>query len=291
MHLELLSIVAPVFLCTALGWAWTRAGRPYDTAVMTALISNIGAPCLVFSRLVSLEVDPALMAQMAGAAVLAMLALGALGLGVLRLWGLPVRTFLAPMMFGNAGNMGMAVCLFAYGAEGLALGVCFFTVWALGQFTLGVWLWAGRVSAAELLATPLAWAALLAVVLIATRSSVPGWILRTTDLLGGFTIPLMLMTLGASLARLGIHGVGRTVALSALRLGLGFGVGMTLAHGLAFEGIARGVLILQCSMPVAVFNYLFAQLYGRSPEQVASLVLLSTLISYVTLPVLLAYLL
>ncbi len=51
------------------------------------------------------------------------------------------------------------------------------------------------------------------------------------------------------------------------------------------------MLIVQCSMPVAVFNYLFAEMYNRSPADVASLVLVSTLISYATLPILLAYLL
>jgi len=56
---------------------------------------------------------------------------------------------------------------------------------------------------------------------------------------------------------------------------------------LGVEGLPRKVLILQASMPVGVLNYLFAQRYGRSPEQVASLVLVSTLISIVSIPTLL----
>ena len=56
------------------------------------------------------------------------------------------------------------------------------------------------------------------------------------------------------------------------------------------EGLTRKVLILQASMPVGVLNYLFAQRYGRSPEQVASLVLVSTLLSVLTIPALLAWL-
>ena len=50
-----------------------------------------------------------------------------------------------------------------------------------------------------------------------------------------------------------------------------------------------GVLVMQSAMPVAVFNYLFAVRANRSPEAVASLVLCSTLLSFVFLPLLLVW--
>jgi predicted permease len=68
-------------------------------------------------------------------------------------------------------------------------------------------------------------------------------------------------------------------------------VGAGLAELFGLTGAARGVLILDCSMPVAVLNYLLAERYQRSPEQVASLVVLSTLLSLVTLPLILAWVL
>ena len=55
--------------------------------------------------------------------------------------------------------------------------------------------------------------------------------------------------------------------------------------------MARGVLILQASMPVAVYNYLFSQAYNRDPETVAGMVVISTALSFITLPLLLLYLL
>ena len=66
------------------------------------------------------------------------------------------------------------------------------------------------------------------------------------------------------------------------------GIEVLAAEVLGFEGTSRGVLILQCSMPAAVFNYLFAQRYGRSPEQVASIVVVSTLLAFLLSPLLLA---
>ena len=60
---------------------------------------------------------------------------------------------------------------------------------------------------------------------------------------------------------------------------------------LGITGIEQGVLIIQSAMPVAVFNYLFAQRYKRAPEEVAGMVAISTAISFITLPALLWYVL
>jgi len=288
---EIASILAPVFLSAALGWGWVRMGRPYDRDLLSRLISDIGAPCLIFSRLTDVVVDLELMAWMAGIAVLAMTFFGVVGGVVLRLARLPMNTFLAPVTFGNAGNMGLPLCLFAFGDAGLALGICYFAVSALLQFTVGVWIWTGRASFAELLRTPVAWAIVAASLVLWSGTEVPVWIQNATDLLGGFAIPLMLITLGVSLADLRVETLHRALGLSVFRLALGFGGGLLLAHLFALDGVARGVLILQCSMPPAVFNYLFASRYQRSPEEVAGIVVCCTLLSFATLPFLLAFLL
>ncbi len=289
MLAELLSIVAPIYLAIGLGYGWARLGRRWDTEFVTELIMTIGAPCLVFSSLVGLEVEPAAMLEMAGAALAALAIFGVLGAILLRCFRLPVRTFLAPIVFPNAGNMGLPVCLFAFGPEGLALAVCFYAVAAFSQFTAGLWLFSGRISLRQLLQTPLAWAALIAASIVAADVPVPQLVLRASELLGGLTIPLMQLSLGVSLATLGSRVVPRTLALALLRLGLGLAVGAGLAQAFGLEGAARGVLILDCSMPVAVLNYLLAERFRRSPADVASLVVMSTLLSLVTLPLILAW--
>ena len=239
---------------------------------------------------VSLEIDPSGLVGMLIGAV-AMMAISALiGALVLRGLRLPLHTFLSPMIFANNGNMGLPLCLFAFGPVGLSLAVVFFATVALAHFTAGVWIWSGRASLAELIRTPLSYAVLLAAAVLATGYEVPRWLQHTTELLGGLTIPLMLLTLGVSLSRLQIRSAQRALGLSMLRLGMGCLIGVGLSEAMGLEGIPRGVLILQCSMPVAVFNYIFAQRYGRSPDEVASLVVVSTLLSFVTLPLLLAWL-
>jgi predicted permease len=288
---ELLSIVAPIYIAIGLGYGWARLGRRWDTELITDLIMTIGAPCLVFSSLVGLDVAPAAMLEMAFATFAAFATFGLVGALLLRVFRLPLDTFLAPIVFPNAGNMGLPVCLFAFGEEGLALGISFYAVAALTQFTVGLWLWSGQVSGRQLFATPLTWAVAIAVVVMAVDVPVPSFALRATELVGGFTIPLMQLSLGVSLASFGSGTAPRTVALALLRLGMGLAVGAGLAALFGLEGAARGVLILDCSMPVAVLNYLLAQRYQKSPSEVASLVVVSTVLSLVTLPLILAWVL
>ncbi len=291
MFLQLLSILAPVYLCVALGFFWQRLGRRVDNELIADLCTKIGAPCLVFSSLVRIDVEYSALVELAGAAILAHACMALFGLVALRLLGLPREAFLAPVIFANSGNMGFPVCLFAFGETGLSFGVVYFSISAVLHFTVGQWIWSGKASMQQLLRTPLSYAVVLAVVVMSFGLEMPTWLMRTTENLGAFTVPLMQLTLGISLAEFRIESLGRSVIVSCLRLGLGAGVGAGIATLFGMEGIARGVLILDCAMPVAVVNYLFAVQHDRAPDEVASIVVISTMLSFLSLPLLLFWVL
>ncbi|MAG96338.1 MAG: AEC family transporter [Alphaproteobacteria bacterium] len=284
---ELFAIVAPVFCGAGIGFIWARLERPYDTEFVTTLTYNVGTPCLVFATLTRFEVSPATFGSMAGYAVLATLCFALVATLVLKLSGLALRPYLPSLMFPNAGNMGLPLCLFAFGEKGLALGIAFFTVTSLGNFTIGAAIAAGSTSWHVLVRTPLIYAIAAAALFVFSGSAPPAWLANTTRLIGGLMIPLLLITLGVSLARLKVADLRRGFWLSLLRLGMGIGVGIGLAELLDLEGVTRGVFIIDCAMPVAVFNYLFAQRYGNAPTHVAGMVVISSTLSFLTLPLLL----
>lgn len=277
-------IVAPVFAVAAIGFGWARAGMPFDTAFTTSLVSNLAFPCLIVATLAKLEVDREAFSQMAWAGALVVLATGAIAAVTLKAFGRPQSVYWPSLVFGNVGNMGLPLCLFAFGDEGLVLAIIFFTVFVAIQFTLGISVAAGRFSARTLVRTPLAWACLLGIALQLAGISFPRWIDNTIGLVGDLAIPMMLLTLGVSLAHLKVTSLWRSVLMSTGRLGIGLAVGFAVAEFLGLEGVARGVLILESTMPVAVLNYLFAARYDRSPEEIAGLVLVSTALSFMTLP-------
>ncbi len=287
----LVDIVAPVFICAAIGFVWVRLKRPYDTALVTRLVSDLGAPCLVLSTLIDVKLESSTFAIMAAAAVAAMAASAVIGGLILKMGGVSIRTFLPSLVFGNCGNMGLPLCLLAFGQPGLALAIVFFSMTAVGMFTFGVAVSAGSISMRELTRIPILYAVILALGFIITGYQAPAWFANTTRIVGGMTVPLMLITLGVSLAGLRVESLGRSVSMSLLRLVMGFATGVAVAAIFGLEGPARGVLILQSAMPVAVFNYLFAQRYRRSPEEVAGVVVISTAVSFLTLPLLLMFVL
>lgn len=288
---ELSAIILPIFICAGIGLVWSRRGLPFDSDLVSTLVYKISVPCLIIAIFAKVRLTPDAVAAVAGAALVIYLLTAAVAALVLRLARQPLPSYLPSMMFPMVGSMGLPICLFAFGENGLALALVFFTLGAIGTFTVGAAIAAGRVSVKKLLSEPAIWAAVIAVWLLWSGVVLPKWIVDTTRLLGGMAIPLQLIALGCSLAEFRVTSLPRGVSLSLLRLILGFGAGFGIAEFFDLEGIVRAVVILQSAMPVAVSNYLFAVVYKREPAEVAGMVLISTGITFVTLPLLLIYLL
>src|SRR5581483_10253163 len=154
---------------------------------------------------------------------------------------LPAHSFLPALMFPNAGNMGLPLCLYAFGQQGLTLAIVYFAVFSVAQFTPGASIAAGSLSPSRILRLPLPYAVLASLPFLATRTPLPAIVANVLDLFAGVTIPLMLLALGVSLGRLRVASLGRSLALAAVRLGGGLAVGVGLSWALGLHGAARGV--------------------------------------------------
>jgi predicted permease len=291
MFQQLAAVILPVILIAAVGYCWARFKRPFDNRLVTQLVSMIGSPCLVANSLMSLHVQPSELEQMALATALVFASMFVLGYTTLRIMKLPNHSYLPAIVFSNSGNMGLPLALFAFGNSGLALAVVYFAFSSTLQFTAGVSIAAGSASLRLLLRMPVIYAVLASILVIATGIEVPAFISNTLEILAGLTIPLMLLALGVSLASLKIRSLPRNLFFSLLRMIGGFAISFLVGWALDLPAMARGVLLIQASMPVAVFSYLFAQYYQRRPDDVAAMVILSTLLSFVTLPFLIYYVL
>ena len=171
---------------------------------------------------------------------------------------------------------------------GLALAVAFFLSLSSFQFTLGIAISGGAATLRSLLKNPIVVSLALALPVIFFDVHLPLWLSNTVDLVGGMVIPLMLLTLGVSLASIRLHHVASGLLIGGLRIVLGAGVGWGIGVLLNLDHLAHAVLVMQSAMPVAVFNYLLAVRANRSPEQVANVVMCSTVLSFVWLPFVLA---
>ena len=283
----ILDVITPVAVCAAIGYAWSRAGQPFDKGMVGKLVLNIGVPCLVFATLVRVDIGMEALLTMGTASLASSAVFFAVGLVVLKVFSLSRRTYLNPIAFANTGNMGLPLCLLAFGEQGLALAIAYFAVNVVLAVTIGIAVASARFSLGAIVRQPFVYAAAAAVVFMATDLSVPEPLYKTASLLGDFSIPLMLITLGVSLAELKIDNVMRSLWISVLRLGIGLAAGFGLAFAFGMTGPERGVFVIMCAMPVAVIAYLLAETYGGDARAIAGSVIISTLMSFAMLPALL----
>jgi predicted permease len=284
---EIASIIAPVFIVALIGFIWASAGGRFDGAMITALVMAVGTPSLVLDTFLRVRPSTEAFGEIVLAGVALFAAMALISFLFLKLVGWSLRDYMGGLMFPNCGNMGLPLSLFAFGEQGLALAIVIFAISAIGNFTIGTSIAAGSMDPRQIVRMPIIYAVAASLAILLTDFHAPEWLGNTLKLLGGVTIPLMLIALGVSLSRLRPEHLLKSALLAVVRIASGFGVGLFIAWVFQLDHAARGVVVMQASMPSAVFNYLFAERYGRDAPGVAGLVLVSTLMSIVTLPLLL----
>jgi predicted permease len=291
LFVTVLEIVAPVFLLALVGFSWVKLGFEYRVEFVTRLAMTLAAPCLMFTALMKTEIDPVALTTMSVASLAAYAAIALVFAIGLKIAGLEQRTYLVALIFGNTGNLGLPLALFAFGPEGLSYALVVFAVMAVLSFTFGIWIVSGGGNFLNALKEPIVAATLLGALFLWQDWETPDFLTNALELIGQMLIPLMLITLGVAVARLTPDRVAQAVLLSFVKIAvcsiIAFGI------GLAFDlnQVARAVLVVQIATPVAVTSYLLAEKYGGDADAVAGLVVVSTGMSVAAIPLLLAFLL
>lgn len=287
--LTVLNITAPVFLLAAVGFVWVKLGFEYRVAFVTRLAMTLSVPCLIFVALMKTEIDPEALAALSLASLAAYVLVMLGSFVVVKLARLDVQTFLAPLVFGNTGNLGLPLALFAFGEVGLGYAVVIFAVMAILSFTIGIWIVSGGGSLKRVVQEPLVGATVLGAVFLWQGWETPEFLTNALELIGQMAIPMMLITLGVAVARLETRAMTQAVWLSVVKLVICLAAGWGAATFFGLEPVAAAVLIVQVATPVAVTSYLLAEKYGAEAQPVAGLVVASTLLSVLALPLILAF--
>nr|WP_269751658.1 AEC family transporter [Pseudophaeobacter flagellatus] len=290
MALTVLEITAPVFLLAGVGFTWVRLGFEYRIQFVTRLAMTLAVPALIFTALMKTDLDKGALGVFVIAALLGHLLLALVGAVLVKLGHLNRQTYLAPFIFGNTGNLGIPLALFAFGEAGLGYAVVMLAVSAVLSFTLGLTLVAGKGGGGKALKEPMVWATLLGALFLWQDWQTPQFLTNTLDLIGQMAIPMMLITLGVAIARLSPGKTGLAVLLSLAKLCTSVAIGWGLGLAFGLDDIAFGVLVLQLATPVAVTSYLLAEKFGAEAEAVAGLVVVSTLMAIAALPLVLSVL-
>ncbi|MDG1739224.1 MAG: AEC family transporter [Paracoccaceae bacterium] len=286
-----LEIVAPVFILASIGFIWVKAGFEYRLNFVTTLSMTLAVPALIFTSLMETKIETTSLSSLLFASIAAYGVLtAAVWIGV-KLLKKETSVLVAPIIFGNTGNLGLPLAFFAFGQVGLSYAVIVFAVMAVWSFTFGIWLVSGGGSIFKALREPIVGATLLGALFLWQGWETPVFMTNALRLVGQMAIPLMLITLGVAVARMSPNRLGTAFAISIIKFVICTAIAWIIGIFFTLEPIAFAVLVIQIATPVAVTSYLLAAKYGRQSDDIAGLVVASTLLSVGYLPLLLAVLL
>ena len=287
LYLKLIDVLFPVFFVIGVGYYLGKKDPKFDTKFITNFAGNIGTPAMIFYTITTTGVTLDIFIEYFIYAVIIICGFAVVGVVFLLFLKKDAITELPPLILPNTGNMGVPICLFAYGTEGLGVASAIASVIILFHFTIGVLLAKKSFSLDILIKNVPIYAIILSVIFLYFEWEVPGYIENTTFLLTYTTIFLVLMSLGIALTRLKVISWTHASILGAVRVIIGPIIGFALIKFLGLTGFAAGVLLIQSSMPSAVLTYLVGSMYSekRAVDNVASVIVTSTLMSFITAPI------
>lgn len=206
----------------------------------------------------------------------------------------PVDNFAAA--FSNCGFMGIPLVRAGFGDEAVFLLVGFVVLLNLLQWTYGAALLKGEKGAVSLkgvLLNPITVGTAAGVVLFVTGlgSRLPGVLGGAIGGLAALNSPVAMLVLGIYMAQTSLKETvmsPRLYVLSAVRLLLIPAVTLALLTPLPVDLTMKYVILLGASAPVGANVAVYAQLYGKDYSYACRTVVLSTVLSILTLPVLVA---
>ena len=284
---KLFEVLFPVFSIIGIGYFLGKRDPKINTKFITDFAGNVGTPAMIFYTITTTGVTLDIFLQYFIYALIIITGFSIVGIFALILLKKDFISELPPLILPNTGNMGIPICLFAYGTNGLGVASAIASVVILFHFTLGVFLAKKEFTLSLVLKNAPTYGILISILFLFFNWEVPMFLENTTFLLTYSTIFLVLMSLGVALTRLKVKSWNSSIILGAIRVLIGPAVAFILINYLNLSGYAAGVLLIQSAMPSAVLTYLVGSIYSprKIVDNVASVIVTSTLMSFITIPI------
>ena len=286
IYIKIFEVIFPVFFVISIGYYLGKKNPKFDTNFITNFAGNIGTPAMIFYTVTTTGITLDVFISYFIYAIIMIAGFAVIGLILLFLLKKDLSMELPPLILPNTGNMGVPICLFAYGTQGLGVASAVASVIILFHFTLGVFLARKKFSIDILIKSPPVYAIIISVIFLYYKIKTPIFLENTTFLLTYATIFLVLMSLGIALTRFKFS-LKNSIIMSVCRVLLGPLIAYTIIYNFKLSGLAAGVLLIQSAMPSAILNYLVGSMYSpkKVVDSIASTIVISTLMSFVTIPI------
>ena len=283
--IRLFDVLFPVFLTIGIGYWYGKKDPKFDTKFITTFAGNFGLPAIIFYSLTTTNISFNLFLRFSYYITLYVIIFSIIGVVILKLLKKDIYRLLPPIILPNTGNMGMPICLFAYGELGLAIATAATAVILVFHFSINILLASKKFSLKPLVKCIPVYALLVSLIFVYYEIPAPKYLENATFLIGYSTIFLVLMSLGIALSKLKVFSFKETLMYSLIRVLVGPVVGFGFVKFFNLAGVEAGVMFIQASMPSAILTYLVGKIYSpkKISDSIASTVALSTFLSFFTL--------
>ena len=283
---KLFEILFPVFLTIGIGYWYGVKDQKFDTKFITDLAGSIGLPCIIFYALTTSNADVTVFLRFSFYIIVYVIIFSIIGIFIIRFFNGDIYRLLPPIILPNTGNMGIPICLFAYGNMGFAIATAATAMILVFHFSIGILLASRRFSIIPLVTSPPVYALIISLFFVYYKIPAPKFLEDATFFIGYATIFLVLMSLGIALSKLKVFSLKETLAYSLTRVLIGPIVGLGFVKFFNLTGVEAGVMFIQASMPCAILTYLIGKIYSpkKISDSIASTVVLSTFLSLITIP-------
>jgi len=121
IYLKLIDVIVPVFALVGVGYYLGKKDPKYDTTFITNFTAKFGSPALAFYAITSTGISFNLFISYFFYSLLAVICFSIIGIIFLLIQKRDYISELPPLILPNCGNMGLPICLFAYGKAGLGV--------------------------------------------------------------------------------------------------------------------------------------------------------------------------
>ncbi|MEO1391428.1 MAG: AEC family transporter [Cyanobacteria bacterium J06634_5] len=288
----LISAVLPIALVALCG-AWVGRAFPLDLKTLARTNIYVLLPALVLTGVYGSSVAASSAAGIVVGFLLNCVVLYAIATVLGRTLKLPSDTrksLVATTLLANSGNIGLPFVLFALGEAALERAVIYLIASAIFMASIGPVFLKGeglRAGVKVTLNLPVFWATLAGLLLQSFAWSVPTALDKALSLLSGAAIPIALLTLGIQLSRTRLDFGPYEIFAACLRLFVSPLTAYGMGRLIGLSGLELDVLVMQSAMPVAVNTLIWVTELGGDTVRVARTIVLSTVMSLGSLPVVL----
>jgi predicted permease len=186
-------------------------------------------------------------------------------------------------LVGNTGNLGIPLSLALFGSEGAFWATIINISNVLFIYSFAIFFYAGKFNienAKRIFKIPIIWVGILAVILNSNGVVFNSDVMKILQMGAFSSMVIQLIIFGIYTANIKIHKIDKKLSLAIVfeKFIILPIVGSIFLHFLGLNSLLSKVVLLEVMVPIAVSNVNLAALFDTEPEEVAWLVILTSIL-------------